>query len=290
MGVIGMSRVLVTGGTKDDAVPIGVFVMNIARTNAHLFDKVIVFHDGISLKTQNLIRSFFPTEFIEYSYDKKTRNDEVLSYFSKMVFCKYECFKLLDIYDVVVWSDYDVVVLKPLDEFCSIDDKTMNVLTSSDSLRKMLFKNLVNEEIEKQFDLDKEGVCTPLFAFDRSIGNYMKIYEWCYQKTYEWDEDLYLPEQCVFSFAVQYFDIPLKRYSFDEYACFPTKARGDEYILHAYGPKKFWSGLDNPLWTQMYKDWLKAGGMSYKSWKKKLLRTWLFVKTRICGIRGKEKG
>lgn len=285
-----MNRVLVTGGTKDDAIPIGVFVINVAKTNAHLFDKIIVFHDGISKKLQNVINSFFPTEFVYYKYPAKSKNDEVLSYFSKMIFCKYECFKLLEQYDSVVWSDYDVVILKKLDDICSPLGNNMNGLSCPDSLRQMLFKNIVNKEIVEAFDIDTEGVCTPIFAINKSLEKYMQIYEWCYQKTSEWDEDLYLPEQCIFSMAVQRFGIPMVRFPFDKYACFPTEAKGDEYILHAFGPKKYWSGLDNPIWNEMYAEWMSHGGPKYRKWKKKVLRKWLFIKTRLLGIRGKEKG
>ena len=85
---INMRRALVTGGTYDDVAPIATFVINIAKTNGHLFDEIVIFHNGIKEKDQELIKRVFPTRFINYSYKIKNRNDEVLSYFSSMVFCK----------------------------------------------------------------------------------------------------------------------------------------------------------------------------------------------------------
>ncbi|MCQ2497654.1 MAG: hypothetical protein MJ133_01600 [Lachnospiraceae bacterium] len=284
-------RVLVTGGTKDDAIPIAVFIINVAKTNSHLFDKVIVYHDGISHKIQRQINDFFPTEFIYYDYPLKTKNDAVLSRFSKMVFCKYECFKLLQQYETVVWSDYDVVLLRKLDIFCNPAPNTINGLQSYDSLRRMLFKDITNKEISSSFNIDQEGFGTALFSFSRDIKNYQQIYEWCYEKTKTWSEDLYLPEQCIFSMAIQKFNIPLVRFPFDKYACHPSnKTVGDEYIIHAYGSQKFWDGINYPIWNNLYEEWLKAGGLPYRKFKKRIKQKLVFIKTRLMGVRHKEHG
>ncbi len=242
-----MRRALVTGGTKDDVAPIAVFIMNIRDTNSHLFDEIVVYHDGIKKKDQDLINSIYKTRFIEYNYRPKAKNDEVISYFSRMVYCKYECFALLDDYDEVVWSDYDVVVQDKLDEFCTINGHEFNILTCSDGIRTMLYKDLVHKEI-LDYDLDCDGVSTPIFALSNKLPEYREIHRWCYDKTTAWGEDLYLPEQCIFGFAVQEFDIPLRRYEFNEYACYPTKAVGGEKIIHAAGQPKFWDGLHNDTW------------------------------------------
>ena len=284
-----MSRVLVTGGTRDDVAPIAVFIMNIKQTNSHLFDEIVVYHDGISAKNQKLINQIYKTRFIEYDYKQKSSNDEVLSYFSPMVFCKYECFALLKEYDEVVWSDYDVVVLDKIDEFCTIENDNFNVLTCGDKLRTMFFKDIKNSEI-LEYDLDVDGVGTPLFALSNKLNDAEGIYKWCYQKTGEWDADIYLPEQCIFSLAVQQFEMNLKRFDFNEYACYPTKTVGKEKIIHAAGQPKFWNGIENETWNQLYKQWLEMGGSKYSDCRKKLKRKLLFVYTRICGIRRKEHG
>lgn len=284
-----MKRALVTGGTYDDVAPIATFIINIAETNSHLFDEIVVYHNGIKKKDQELIKNIYNTRFIEYTYKPKSKNDEVISYFSSMVFCKYECFNLLDEYDEVVWSDYDVVVKDKLDDFCKIDGANFNVLECGDSLRTMFYKDYKSLEIDK-YDLDSDGVGTPLFALSNKLENYEIISKWCYEKTDLWTDDLYLPEQCVFSLAVQEFGINLERFSFNEYACYPTKAKGGEKILHAAGQPKFWNGLKDLEWERYYSKWLSMGGTPYKEWRKRLKRRFLFVKTRLMGIRSREHG
>ena len=284
-----MKRALVTGGTRDDIAPIAVFIMNIRDTNSHLFDEVVVYHDGISKKDQELINKIFKTRFIEYDYHPKSRNDEVISYFSRMVYCKYECFALLNEYDEVVWSDYDVVVQDKLDEFCTITDDEFNVLTSETTLRGFLFKDIINKDV-LSYDLDAEGVGTPLFALSNKLDKYNEIHKWCYDKTEKWGDDLYLPEQCIFSIAVQKFGIKTKRFDFDEYACYPTKTQGDEKIIHAAGQPKFWNGMNNETWNNNYSSWLGMGGTRYSDLRKVIKRKWLFIVTRLAGIRYKEHG
>ena len=284
-----MRRALVTGGTRDDVAPIAVFIKNIKETNSHLFDEIVVYHDGIKKKDQELIKSIYNTRFIEYTYRPNTKNDEVVSYFSRMVYCKYECFALLSDYDEVVWSDYDVVVLDKLDEFCKIDNCRFNVLTCNTLLKEFLYKDIINREIY-EYDLEKKGVGTPLFAFSNKLTQYEDIYKWCYDMTTKWGEDLYLPEQCIFSMAVQKFGIELKRFPFDVYACYPTKTKGGEKILHAAGQPKFWNGMKNETWDKNYADWLAMGGTRYSNIRKRLKRKILFFITRLQGIRYKEHG
>lgn len=282
-----MKRAIVTGGTKSDVAPMAVFVINIKETNSDLFDEVVIFHDGISKKDQKLINDIFPTRFIEYVYPNKSRNDEVLSYFSYMLFCKYECFALLKEYDEVVWSDYDVVVLGSLEQMCNVKDGFINVLSCDNRLKTMFYKEIKNKAI-LEYDLEGDGIPTPIFTVSRGLKDYEKIHKWCYEKTGEWDEDLYYPEQCIVSLAIQEFNVQCERFPFEIYACYPTKAKGDELIIHAAGQPKFWNGLNNDKWNEMYAAWRKSGGSAYQDWKKVLLRKWLLIKTRLMGVRDKE--
>lgn len=282
-------RALVTGGTCDDVAPIATFVINVSKTNSHLFDEIVVYHNGIKLKDQELIKRVFPTRFIDYSYHVNNRNDEVISYFSPMIFCKYECFGLLSEYDEVVWSDYDVVIRGKLDDFCQINGAQFNILECEDSIRSMFYKDYKSKEID-HYNLDIDGVSTPLFALSSCLPEYERIKKWCYEKTDEWIDDIYLPEQCIFSLAIQEFGIDVNRFSFMDYACYPTESKGTEKIIHASGQPKFWNGMYDNDWEENYSMWIQMGGTPYHEWKKKLKRRILFLYTRLIGIRFREHG
>ena len=281
-------RVIVTGGTKSDVAAIGTFALNIKETNNHMFSKLIVFHDGISKKDQKIIRDIIDVDFIKYKLPFKSKNDVIVNYFSPMLFCKYECFKLLEKYDEVVWSDYDVLIKENLDEICDFKDVGLIIVTDSrKTIRDMFYKEILNKEIYN-YDLSKEALCTPLFSVSRKIGKYMDMYNWCYKKTEEYEEDLELAEQCIISLMVQQYATSYATLSPEIYACHPKDAKGKEKILHSYGQPKFWSGLKNDEWDRLYHIWLNMGGKPYNDMKKVLMSKVRLLITRILGIRSRK--
>lgn len=280
-------RVIVTGGTKSDVAAMAVLAINIKETNADLFDKLIIYHDGIKKKDKERIQSIFPTEFILYKYPYKSRNDVIKSYFSTMVFCKYECLGLLNRYDVVVWTDYDVVFEGSLSKVCEFSDTCLNVLEDTKSIREMFYKKIEENNYIK-YDLERRGISMNLFAISNMLSNYDKLYRWCYQKTVEYDMDIYLPEQCVFSLALQEFCIDYTCIEWSRYSCHPREAIGGEIVLHTAGQPKFWSGLSNEHWNRMYQEWLHMGGTPYSDKKKRFYSELRLIKNRLIGIRSKE--
>lgn len=283
-----VKRVMVTGGTKSDVAAMAVFVMNVKKTNGHLFSKIIIFHDGISAKDQEKINEIMETEFVYYKLPFSVKNDIIINYFSPMLFCKYECFQLLDKYDEVVWSDYDVVIQEPLDEICQYRSGSyINIVADENkTIRDMFYKEINTEEIF-EFDLGKEGLCTPLFSISSKIGAYHDMYEWCYQKTQEYEAELKLAEQCIFSLLVQKFHIAYTKLDPKVYACHPRDSVGKEKILHSYGQPKFWNGLDNEEWNSLYRAWIKMGGTRYWDIKKKFFGKVRLLLSRIMGIRSR---
>lgn len=281
------TRVIVTGGTKSDVAAMAVFAINIKETNADLFDKLIIYHNGIKKRDRERIQSIFNTEFIRYKYPRKSRNDTVMSYFSTMVFCKYECLSLLNKYDVVVWSDYDVTIEGSLREIATFSNSCLNVIEDERSIRRMCYKK-INEKNFENYDLNHKGILMSLFAISNRLSNYNQIYRWCYQKTAEFDGDIWLPEQCVFSLALQTFDIEYTCIEEKRYACHPEDAVGGEIVLHAMGQPKFWNGMDSEHWNRMYQKWLEMGGTPYSEKRKRLYMKLTLIKNRLLGIRSKE--
>lgn len=284
------TKVLVTGGTKSDVAPMAVFAMNVKKTNGHLFDKMVIFHDGIRKKDQILINSIFPTEFILYEPNFESKNDVVLTYFSKMVFCKYECFRLLDDYDVVVWSDYDVVIYDKLDELCINSGCAMKGVFNEDlSLRTEFYKEISNKEIYK-YDLMVPRFTAPLIVLFRDLYRHKEIYDFCNKKTIEYQEDIFFPEQCVMALALQEFDIAVEKLDLKTYVCLPSEYKEEDgiKIIHAMGQCKFWNGLYNDTWNTYYTDWINMGGSKYSERRKQLLKKVALVKARMKGVRARE--
>lgn len=265
--------VIVTGGTHKDVSAMGVLALNIKEITPDLADELIIFHDGINKKEQQIIQNIFPTKFYRYKFPldfwAKRRNSS-LRYFSHMVFCKYECFRLLKEYDRVIWTDYDIVILKDLKELLT-GNAGLQIVADNAPLKRMVYEK--NQAELQEFDLEQNGVSTPLFVLTRKIGDYQKCYEWCNQATTEYAPYLYLPEQCIISMMIQKFQIPYSNLQEKKYALHPRDYDGEASIIHAYGRPKFWEGLFNEQWEKYYSQWLALGGSYYKEpLKEKIIR------------------
>ena len=263
--------VIVTGGTKDEVVGMGTLAINLREKMTGLVDEMIIFHDGISVKDQKIICSVFPTKFCSYSFklsraDK--RKNSYIRYFSPMVFCKYECFRLLEEYDRVIWTDYDVVILKDLSEL--FKENIGLQITQERVPLKTRFADM-GKSIEDEYDLEINGVSTPLFVLTREIGDYKKYYQWCVDNTRRYASNIMMPEQCIISMLLQKFDIEYKILNDGKYAVHPRDYNEDASIVHAYGRPKFWEGLYFEAWQKYYCTWIDLGGSKYEvSLKKKL--------------------
>lgn len=267
--------VIVTGGTCKDVAAMGTLALNIREVIPDLADELIIFHDGIRDREQKIIENIFPTKFYNYKFPinfTDMRKNSSLRYFSPMVFCKYECFRLLKEYDRVIWTDYDVVILKNIRELVS-EKAPLQIVEDTEPLSNMFFDNISEVDTES-FDLKKNGVCTPLFVITKGIGDYLEYYEWCQQATRKYAPYIYLPEQCIISLLIQKYDIRYKCLPVAKYALHPNDYDGNASIIHSSGRPKFWEGLYNEEWERYYKAWIERGGKPYRKPMKELMVEW----------------
>ncbi|UTC76296.1 hypothetical protein E4O03_06280 [Treponema sp. OMZ 792] len=262
---------IVTGGTSNDVPAMACLVMNIKDTNPTLADEIVIFHDGISEKDQKLINSIFPTRFILYESpfnDVTDFGDVVTKYFSPMVFCKYECFKLLEDYECVIWTDYDVVIVDDLSELKEKSSSGIEIMISTSGHIYNAFQgNYSNLNFLKNMIWNERALYVPFVLCD-TLRDYKDLYAWCIEYTKRLAQYLLLPEQAVVNLLLQEFDIKAgvtriidKIYSVHPSDSFKPSA---VKILHAYGQPKFWNGLYNETWEKNYRHWIKMGGTPYE--------------------------
>lgn len=263
---------IVTGGTHKDVSAMGVLALNMKEIIPNLADELIIFHDGISKKDRQIIADIFPTKFYTYRFDigwlDKRRNRSI-RYFSPMVFCKYECFRLLAEYDRVIWTDYDIVILKDLSELL-VSSKGMQIVEADTPLNQMFLQKYREMQIPN-YDMNQNGLATPLFVLNKSIGDYTRYYHWCRQATLKYVSYIDLPEQCIISMLVQKFHIEYDKLSGSKYVASPRERYEGASIIHAAGRPKFWEGLKNDQWDCYYRNWLELGGSQYKKPLKEIL-------------------
>lgn len=266
-----ISNCFVTGGSSNDVAAMAVLLLNLKETQSWI-DHIVVFHDGISQRDQRLMNSIMPVEFIKYRFpgDRRTFNEIVRYVYREMVFCKYECFKLLERFEHVVWSDYDVVFLKDVPELVADDgigikslvyDPKDNVGTFEKQLRGDFWKKWVDK-----LDINAPSIATGLFCLSRALPKVDKIYQRMISATEQYGEWLVLPDQAVMNVVFQENNISIQPIPWS-YAYNPRKydnSSTDVQCLHACGQPKFWNGMYNETWQRNYKIWLDMGGSPQK--------------------------
>ena len=263
---------IVTGGTSNQYPAMAVLALNIADKCPNIADELVIFYDDIPLSQQKLINSIFPTRFIQYeSPFKHTDNfsDEILHYFSPFVFCKYECFRLLEEYQTVIWLDYDFVITEDISNI-----KTKNVFDAkfiSDVMLGAKFNNKLYFEPNSlkdihSFDLLGPAISCCIFVLYDTFKNFNGFYDECIKLTERYASALYLPEEAVISVLFQQKNIQYEKLDYNKYSTFPKdidKNKGITSIIHAVGQPKFWNGLYNEQWEHYYSQWLKMGGAKH---------------------------
>lgn len=254
-----MKTAIVTGGTKKDVDAMAVLALNLQKVSPNLADELIIFHDGISAKKQELIKKIMPTRFIKYKCPInwfRLMSNRTIRYFSPMVFCKYECLKLLNEFDTVIWTDYDILIKENIDELKDKEGDLVVIVNAEVPLRDMFYPSIEKADTSA-FDLNGESICMPLFVLHNTLENYNFYYEWCYEMTKKYLRHLYLPEQCILTMMTQIYKIPFQQIPKPIYCMHPREEVPETKILHAYGQPKFWDGLYNEEWNSYYEEWKK---------------------------------
>lgn len=259
----GTGNAIVFGLTADHIFAVASVMLDIKRLSPGLVDEVVVIHDGVSKKDQRIISEIIPTRFIRYEFplnSYRVLNSSAVQQFTKMVFSKFECLRLLDDYKNVAWLDYDMVVQSDISELFSPSVDGIKMMPSGAPVRAQL------HEATDEYDMDKEGICACLFVFQNNLKKYSEMYQFCYAKVEEYSDILFMPEQAIFDFMIQEFRLTPVPIDSKIYSPHPTdialapKAK----IIHAYGQPKFWNGLYNDQWSRNYKTWLEMGGAPYR--------------------------
>ncbi len=256
-----MKNAIITGGTHQDFEAMATLVINILDVMPDLKADIVIFHDGISEKAQRMLSTIYPVRFMKYKapirFWQMILNPNI-RYFSSVIFCKYEALRLLNEYDKVMWTDYDVVIKEDISNLFSLCKGATFVTNGNSKLKDMFFPQKlpgIEEKFAEKYELERDAITTPLFVFSKNIGDYMQYYNWCNTATNQYCQLLSLPEQAVFSMMLQKFNIPYDELSNEIYALHPKYDKGKAKIVHAYGQPKFWNGYEDKSWNEYNRKW-----------------------------------
>lgn len=182
-----------------------------------------------------------------------------IRYFSPLVLSKFEIFSLLEHHDQVLWLDYDILIQEPLRDV--IGNKTFDIAYMHTSFD--VRKGFIDAPKGESFDLKAPGMSAGIIIANSSIEGYESVTSELYELFLKHSKNLFFPEQAIF-------DIYLQRMSFtkkilgNEYSAYPESPDAkDALILHSWGSKKFWLGLQNDSWEAGRDRWTNMGGSNF---------------------------
>lgn len=276
------NNAIVFGLTADHIFAVACVMLDLKRFCPDLADEIVIIHDGVGEKDQRILESILPTRFIRYEFPLKSRNvleASAVQQFTKMVFTKFECLRLLDDYKNVMWLDYDMVIQQGIAELFLPTESGIRMMPGGLPVRGQL------KQAIDGYDMDAEGICACIFVLQDNLENHENMYRFCYAALEKYPESLYMPEQAIFDFMIQEFKLNPAPIDVKVYSPHPTDATyaPRAKIIHAYGQPKFWNGLANDQWHRNYQAWLQMGGGPYRrpTLAKRLLGKAKKVRARI---------
>jgi len=255
-------KAIVFCATGNMAFAIGSVMMDIIAKTSLKFDEFVIIHNGMNKKDIGILSSIYQTRFIRYKFpcSKSSFHEGSLNYFTEMVYAKFECFNLLKDYSQLLYTDYDIVIQKDINELFDGKSSFKIMYTNNAKVSDQFFEPI------KEFNMDAPAVSCALFFLQDSLPNYSILSDWCYVKAKKFGKNLRYPEQAIFDLLLQNYNLSPEVIPIDPYCSHPelTPNAVNAKILHAWGSKKFWNGLYNVQFNQNYQKWLSLGGTPFK--------------------------
>lgn len=258
-----MKNLLVLAASKGYGFSIGTLMMNIAQVSPHTFSHAMVYSNDISSRDKEIISDVLPADFIKYSpplSKKAISRAPYIRFFTPFSLARLEAFQLVADFDTVTWLDDDIVIKRPLNDL---------VEKNFSGARFMMSGSVLSENLLSPISGFAPGILVPAggtFSLSKKIApRAEEIYSLLVDYLERYGRHMYLPDQAVMAMAFERLGVEIEKIDADLYAPHPRDAPSEAYIVHAYGPKKFWSGLHSEDWNSYYQEWVAKGGSPISS-------------------------
>ena len=271
---------ILLAGTKDSAFVIGTLLINLKDKMDEFIDIFYIIHDGFSENDKSLMQKIanenkqIPCKFVLFTRDDFLQNvakfnlnfknieNNFLKRWTHMAFGRFEALKFLDECENILYLDFDVLLLKSVDELFRL--KNQSFALAARRGKNILYENFKDENCEFR---ENKIWRTPIILFNDNIKNSLKYYDLVY-KFAIFDNNL-IDDQSVFSLFCFFTKLKIKSLEdkFEGQVCLKTSLNSS--IIHAYGSnQRFWNNaICNrtwPTWQDYYEKWLKMGGSAYE--------------------------
>ena len=113
------------------AARIGIVLLQLQETNPGIFDEAIIYHFDFTAEEKALLNRIMPCRFVVF--DSPLMQENVMTAifkqvdfhrFSPLIFSRFDMFKYLEEFDLVMWIDTDVLLQKSIASLLEEADRT----------------------------------------------------------------------------------------------------------------------------------------------------------------------
>jgi lipopolysaccharide biosynthesis glycosyltransferase len=258
------NRAIVLGATGNMAFAVANVLMGIKKHSPSMGADFVIFHNNLSEKDRDLLNSIVPCQFVDYKFPIEITPELENSSFgrySKLAFSRYECFRMLDEYQKVLWIDIDILVQKDISGIFDYAKTGISLYREVVPLQQC-FSIAV-----EGYDMEGAHYNSGVLLLSDILPEYHKKADWLYETTVKYGKHLKYADQGIVNLLVQEFNLDVDRLP-EQYNCHPTKKSSKTApIVHSYSPQKFWAWYERAYqrneWDKNYRQWLKMGGSAY---------------------------
>ena len=263
------------GTTGNMAFAAANVIQSIKKHSGYLNPDIILYHENLSEEDKEVMNSILPCRFYDYKFpnvEADTFKNTHFYRYSMLAYSRYEIFNFLKEYKNIIWLDIDILIQYDIKKLIDSCDGDMGMYQE-----KHTFGGLFIDKTVAEFDNDRRFFNTGVILYKDTIPNYDILTQWCYDKTFEYAEQLSLPDQAIINMMFQVFPEIKIRPIDRKFNCHPTDENvKNAVIVHSYDSEKFWNfyyGFKE--WNKNYKQWKKMGGSHYKGIKAPILYVWI---------------
>lgn len=187
---------------------------------------------------------------------------ESIACFTPASYARFECFRLLDQYERVLFLDSDVLVRNELDDlFGKLEH---GIAFTLDPVMTTVSRNFFSVPacVNPQAPGYNAGVFALTRALPRPSGGYAAVTDWLYEKMAQWADEVFLPDQAVINVAVEHFgwQVTVLPRDYNRPASASHRELKRAFVVHSTGPRKFWCYYYFRDWYNWYARWIEQGG------------------------------
>ncbi len=218
---------------------------------------IIIYTNNVSAEDKKTLSKLDNIKIIDYKFPLEIKETNAIKNFSTASFARYECFGLLNNYEKVIYLDSDILVQKELlPVFDLIENTGIGLIKEKTNVQA--FSKPIGS-----YNLEEKMFNSGFFILNSKLKiDFKQITDFCYQTTAKYAEYLYLPDQAIINYAIQYFKLAPTNLEniYNTPASLSRTFLNKAAIIHSTGNRKFWNYYYFDEWYKYYELWIINGG------------------------------